>query len=134
MNKVIRVVGCILQNNGKILLLFRSTTETDPSLWGLPAGKVEGNETDLQTVVREVFEETGIRLSDSSVQHLGYLPIEYDNFTVKFSIFSTTLAQQPAITLDPREHIDYRWIKPSEAVSLGGLMKDVDTIINKFCP
>lgn len=133
MKKTLRVVGCIIRNNDKILLLYRSASETDPSLWGIPAGKVDKGETDSQTAVRELFEETGIKLSENSLDYLGHLPIEYNTLIVDFLIFTASFDNTPAVELSSREHIDYQWIKPIEVLELTNLMKDVDIIIKSFC-
>jgi 8-oxo-dGTP diphosphatase len=133
MKKVIRVVGCILKHEDEVLMLLRSKSETDSSLWGIPAGKSEGGESDLQTVIREVNEETSIELNKQSLQFLGVLPIEYDNFTVVFPIFAASFATMPIVKLSPREHIDYRWMKPKDILGLPNLMKDVDIIVKEFC-
>lgn len=133
MKKTIRVVGCILRHEDEILLLLRSSKETDPSLWGIPAGKAEDGETDLQTAIREVFEETGIKLEDTALEYLGILPIEYDTFIVNFPIFTTAFNSTPEVILTPLEHIQYQWITPKKALELPDLMKDVDVIIKKFC-
>jgi len=131
--KVLRVVGCIIEHEDQILMLLRSQVETDPSLWGIPAGKVETGESDLEAVIREVQEETGIELKQDAIEYLGELPIEYPKITVVFPVFKARLVEQPEIVLAPREHIDYGWIHPQEVLKLPNLMKDVDVIIGKFC-
>ena len=51
--------AAIIRNGeGKILLQQRS----DNSLWGLPGGSTDPGESPAQTVVREVYEETGLRV------------------------------------------------------------------------
>ena len=133
MKKAIRVVGFIAQYEDSILLLHRSEKETDPSLWGIPAGKSEGDETDTQAVIRELSEETGIQLNESETSYIGKLDIEYETVIVEFPIFHKKFDQTPSITLDPNEHVDYKWIRPSEALELPNLMLDVDKIIKDFC-
>jgi mutator protein MutT len=130
--KVLRVVGCIIEHEDQILMLLRSEVETDPSLWGIPAGKVEAGESDLEAIIREVQEETGIELKQGTIEYLGELSIEYPKITVVFPVFKVRLAQQPEIVLAPREHIDFGWIHPQEVLKLPNLMKDVDVIIEKF--
>jgi len=130
--KILRVVGCIIKHDSRMLMLFRSETETDPSLWGIPAGKVEEGETDLEAIIREVFEETGIQLEENQVEHLEELPIEYPNMTVVFPIFKVHLDEEAAVTLEPREHIDFGWISPDEVLKMPNLMKDVDLIVEKY--
>jgi 8-oxo-dGTP diphosphatase len=132
MKKTIRVTGCILSYGNEMLMLHRSKKETDPSLWGIPAGKVELNEPDEDAVLREVFEETGIRIEDG-LDYLGQMDIEYESMTVQFPIFHKLLNTQPVIVLDPEEHINYRWMKPSDVLELPDLMLDVDKIVTEFC-
>lgn len=133
MKKQIRVVGCIAKYGDTILMLYRSPKETDPSLWGIPAGKVEEGEDDSTTVIREMFEETGIRLRSNDLQFLGELPIDYDTFTVTFPIYHASFAEEPAVVLDKNEHVDHKWLTTKQVLALPNLMKDVDKIIQEFC-
>ncbi|WP_424685908.1 NUDIX hydrolase [Enterococcus sp.] len=48
----------LLNEDNQILLIHRR----DNGLWGLPAGSTEINEAPVDTAVREVEEETGLRL------------------------------------------------------------------------
>lgn len=53
----------ILDPDGRLLLMRRARGDfTDH--WGLPAGRVEDGETDLQAAIRETVEETGSREFD----------------------------------------------------------------------
>jgi 8-oxo-dGTP pyrophosphatase MutT (NUDIX family) len=131
--KIIRVVGCIVRNDDRLLMLHRSESETDPSLWGIPAGKAEKGETDKQTAVREIFEETGLRLKEGELHPLGEIHIVYETFAVDFPVFEVRFEQRPEITLDPSEHVAYDWLTAQEVLELPNLMKDVDVIIKKFC-
>lgn len=130
--KILRVVGCFVEHNDQLLMLLRCTSETDPSLWGIPAGKVEKGESDIQAVIREVREETGIKLESSSLTYLGELPIEYPSVVVCFPVFKTKLEELPDISLSPTEHVDYAWLHPKEIIKLPNLMQDVDVLIEKF--
>ena len=57
MSPVVAGAAAIIDKNGKILLMRR----TDNQLWSMPAGQMEVGETPAEAVVRETFEETGIR-------------------------------------------------------------------------
>lgn len=62
----------ILINKDKILLLKRSNTGYQDGNYGLVAGHLNGEETLLETIVREAMEEAGIQLKieDLEVVHL----------------------------------------------------------------
>ena len=55
---------CYLENNGSWLMLYRDKKPGDMNegKWISPGGKVEKGETPDECVVREVLEETGLRL------------------------------------------------------------------------
>ncbi|KAF5079945.1 Nucleoside triphosphatase NudI [anaerobic digester metagenome] len=54
--------------DGKILILKRSTdSKTNPGKWELPGGKVDQNESFDQALLREVYEETGLKITPDHV-------------------------------------------------------------------
>jgi len=57
-------VRVLLTNeDGKILILKRSTdSKTNPGKWELPGGKVDQGEAFDQALIREVLEETGLKI------------------------------------------------------------------------
>lgn len=57
------VCALIFNEEGKLLAVSRKNNKDD---WGLPGGKVDGDETIEEAVVREVKEETGL---DIKVSH-----------------------------------------------------------------
>ena len=48
-----KACGCIVIDNSKVLLIKQTKGH-----WGLPKGHVEENETEIETAIREVKEET----------------------------------------------------------------------------
>lgn len=88
--------------------------------WGFPQGHIEKDETEIQTLLREVQEETGI--SDLDVQ--SYITkITYSFFKgdgmrrekeVRF-YFATTATKQVKVS---EEHVDYTWATLKDAFSL----------------
>jgi 8-oxo-dGTP diphosphatase len=63
MSVVIPCAGAIIRDSGGALLLIRRRNEPGAGLWSLPGGRVEPGESDEQAVVREVAEETGLRVT-----------------------------------------------------------------------
>lgn len=55
---------CYIENNGSWLMLYRNRKKDDMNegKWISPGGKVEEGETPDECAVREVLEETGLRL------------------------------------------------------------------------
>ncbi|MBQ8994041.1 MAG: NUDIX domain-containing protein, partial [Turicibacter sp.] len=55
---------CYIFKNSEILMLYRNKKENDvhEGKWNGLGGKLEKEETPLQCVLREVYEESGLRL------------------------------------------------------------------------
>ena len=74
-------VHVLLMNDQKVLLIKRSNTGYADSVWSLPAGKIDGNETATQALCREAFEEIGIIIKPEDLLFKGLMhKIEYDNY------------------------------------------------------
>lgn len=58
--------NCIIVHNGKLLLERRRDSNT----WGLIGGGVKKQETSLQAMVRETYEELGLRIPKEKFQKL----------------------------------------------------------------
>ena len=58
------VRAIITDDNGKILILKRSAdSKTNPGKWELPGGKVDQGEPFDKALIREVFEETQLKIA-----------------------------------------------------------------------
>jgi 8-oxo-dGTP diphosphatase len=58
----IRCVGAIVTDSDGRLLLVKRGHEPEMGRWSLPGGRVRPGESDPEAVVREVREETGLRV------------------------------------------------------------------------
>ena len=56
------------------LLLIKRGHEPGAGLWSLPGGRIEPGETDQQALVREVLEETGLRVDCGALLGTADLP------------------------------------------------------------
>ena len=54
-------VGTVLIKDGKVLLIKRAS-EPDKGMWSIPGGLIEYGETAEDAAIREVFEETGLKV------------------------------------------------------------------------
>ncbi|MEG2645856.1 MAG: NUDIX domain-containing protein [Clostridia bacterium] len=94
------------------LLLFQKRSQT----WSFPKGHMEIGETEEQTALREVFEETGLKatLSPKFREEVFY---QIDNFiNRKIVLFLSEVADEPIIR--ENEIQEYRWIEANEAKCL----------------
>ena len=63
LSMVVRATLCEIVSDGKILFMHRSS-DFGKGKWNGPGGKIEPDETPLECVIREVYEETGLTIRD----------------------------------------------------------------------
>lgn len=66
--KLVVAVHLILIENGKILLLRRYNTGYEDGNYSLVAGHIDGNESVIQAMQREVLEEAGIKIKEEALE------------------------------------------------------------------
>lgn len=113
----VEVAACYIEVDGKLLLLERCPTTSEGKTWGVPAGKIEKGETPLQGAVRELFEETGIRVSSSQMKEIGKLFVRKHKGDFVYHMFETKIETAPNIILSP-EHTQHRWVGDQEVQKL----------------
>jgi 8-oxo-dGTP diphosphatase len=69
----LRVCCAVIERNGMLLAAKRPVGRQLPGKWEFPGGKIEPHETDAQCVVREVYEELGVRVE--IVRKLTEVPV-----------------------------------------------------------
>ena len=114
----IHVVTCYVECENKILYLLRHKKESNGTLWGLPGGKIEPQETPLAALVRELREETGIITAESTIQPRSLFYVRYPTMDFTYRTYHLQLATFPSVTLDGKEHDAYCWVTPQEALLL----------------
>ena len=90
--------------------------------WGFPQGHKERGETELQTLVREVTEETGIRSIDiqSYIGRINYSFFRGDGMKSEKEVifyFATTNTRNVRIS---DEHAGYKWASYLDALLMLG--------------
>ena len=124
MKKVAKLV--LFDNEGKSLMLVRSDHPRFGDDPDLPGGTLEDGESTLETMIREVYEETGIRIHKADVTEL-YAGADYSKRGTYYALYTATLPNHPAVALS-WEHAAYEWL-PREAF-LGAAQNAKDTYMH----
>jgi 8-oxo-dGTP pyrophosphatase MutT (NUDIX family) len=118
-----QVVTCLLEHDGKILLLKRSNlVGTYRGRWGGVAGYVEVLEDPYDTAIKEIFQEAGICLDAITLVKKGQ-PIEisdtYEGRRYEWIVYPFLFhVKDKALVRIDWEHEEYRWVVPSEVKKL----------------
>lgn len=111
---MIRLAGCILQNErGEILLLHRITPGRVQ--WELPGGKINDGEAPAEAARREVFEELGITLT--GLERFGEESFTEDGYEFYYHWFTAEIADGIPQPLEDKFD-DARYIPLDELDSL----------------
>jgi 8-oxo-dGTP pyrophosphatase MutT (NUDIX family) len=90
--------------------------------WDFPKGMVESDETPFAAAQREVAEETGIRALDFAWGEVYRETAPYARGKVARYYLARTDREDVELTANPltgiHEHMEYRWVRPEEAVAL----------------
>ena len=109
------------ENTEKILLVKMHNGN-----WGFPKGHIEKDETKEETAIREVLEETNVRIKiiPNFEREIKYIPNEK---TIKKVTIFMGITQDEEVTVDTFEIEDFKWCTYEEALKLVTykLQKDV---------
>jgi 8-oxo-dGTP diphosphatase len=111
------VVGAAIVRDGRVLAARRTAPASAAGRWELPGGKVEPGETDAESLVREIEEELGVRVT---VEHwlTGEEPIG-ETFVLRVAV-AVLDSGEPA----PTEHDRVRWLAVGELGQVDWLEPD----------
>lgn len=120
----------VMKPDRRVLLLHKR----DERVWCLPKGTVEPGETVEETALREVREETGLRVKLlrplKDVRYAYYWPPHRLNYDKRVAYF---LAERIGGRLRPEAVFDAaRWVSRSEAVNLLFWQNDKDVIARAY--
>ncbi|MGK5595328.1 MAG: NUDIX hydrolase [Parachlamydiaceae bacterium] len=117
-NGNVHVAAAYIKAEGKFLFMQLSSAKEEASKWGVPAGKCERDETPIEGLRRELFEETSIRLNDQeTVFSAGTLYITKPHISYSYHLFGIFLPSIPNVQISD-EHIAYQWVKEHEVHQL----------------
>ena len=127
--------NAIITCKGKLLLEKRRDSDT----WGLVGGGVKRNETELQAITREIYEELGLRVPASSFRKLGVygepgrIAAYQDGSVWRMVIvmFGLELEEEPTLTISA-ESRELRFFNPEELKTIQIVVTHSDIVEDLF--
>ncbi len=108
--KIVRVaVGIIINKKNQILIAKRASHQHQGNKWEFPGGKVESNETSQQALKRELKEELGVEIQNST--HLIDINHKYKNKLIQLEVYEVKNWLGDAVG---REGQPLQWVEQSE--------------------
>lgn len=105
----------VIAYNGKILLLKDWLGDGS---WSLPGGGLHRREDASKGAIREVLEETGLKIRVSDLESRGTIYSKAAGVSVTLHCFSTSLRKSPHIVLQRLEISDCIWTTPADIMKL----------------
>lgn len=131
--KQMDIVSCWVFRDDRFLLLHRRPDKPNGGTWGLPAGKVDANETLLQAACRELFEESALDIPEADLVFLRTVYVRHRGCDLDWHMFSIALESLPDVQFNPLEHQGHAWVTPAEASKLD-LIHDLEEAIRLYIP
>ncbi len=136
-NPRFEVVSCFVEYKGEIILLERPEHKPEGGTWGVPAGKVEEGEKPLAAMIRELWQETKLKIPKSKIKFDRKVYVRYPDYDFVYHIFHALLDARERIKINPKEHEKYMWIAPEKALVMENtqsiaLIRDLDACIRLF--
>lgn len=130
--KEIEVVAAIIIYQEKILCVQRGVNKFEyiSKKFEFPGGKMEKDETNSETIIREIWEE--LRMPIEPVSEFCTIEHQYPDFKITMHALICK-CENP--TLQLTEHLSFQWLKKDELQNLDWAEADlpiVDRLINSI--
>lgn len=106
---------CLLDRSGRRVLLGRRRGPPSAGSWAFPGGRSKPGETALQTAIRELAEETGIRLNRPHAKTTHTVLV---GRPARFQVTCVVVEIDGAPDPRPGREMEARWIGLREAADL----------------
>ncbi len=118
--------GCVIFRTAdelRVLIIKQSRNGN----WSFPKGHVEEGETEIQTAMREVFEEVGlkIRIREGFRETIHYNPRPSVNKDVVYFVAQSKIGR---VKLQKEEVADYKWVRPEQAFKILSFVNDKEVL------
>ena len=126
-----RTTGCFMEHDGKFIILHRHPNKPDGDTWGLPAGKVHEGETDEETMLREIKEETGYNATLDELQLLGSYHFEFPDLSLEFPTYRLVLKQPISVLYSTDEHVNWKFVTAEECYAMQNLIRGFHDLLER---
>jgi len=125
--RTIESVSSAVMVNGKILMLKRPDgAGSFPGVWSLVAGKTEDGESVVDAAIREIFEETGLKVSSPSASLDPVLVREDDVIWVVHPFLFVHDSADVALN---KENLEFKWILPDEIETMNTVTSTASAVM-----
>ena len=107
-------VFVIFRHDGKIAFVLRKNTDWMNNYYGLPAGKVEKNETFLEAAVREAKEEVGVDIDPQDLKLVLTFHRVHPDSTWVDIMFEAAQWKGEIYNAEPEVHGEVAWFDPTQ--------------------
>ena len=125
MKKTLQVVGAIIIKDGRILAVKRGENKNKAVAfkYEFPGGKIEQGETPEAALKRELVEEMNYDIEVGE----KFMSVTYEYFDVIVNLH-TYLCKPLSDTYTLIEHVDEKWLLPSELMNVEWAPADISII------
>ena len=118
---IVNVAVAVIHHKEQYLLGFRNAAQHQGNRYEFVGGKIDDNESAEEAVIREVAEETGIKVHNNTVFKLGRLHHDYGDKQVSLQVYKIELTAQQ---YEQHKHSQYglegqalTWVDKSELLA-----------------
>lgn len=105
---ILLVVACaLLDHDNRILLAKRPEGKSLAGLWEFPGGKMEAGETPEASLIRELYEELGIRVKQECLSPFTFASHTYEKFHLMMPLY---ICRQYEGVVEGREGQELKWV------------------------
>ncbi len=123
----------IVNNEGKVLLLREASSYeegTNIGRWGVPGGRIGGDEKFYDGLAREVLEETGLTITPGEPLYVGeWWPVIKDVPHHIVALYMTCRVANTSVTLSD-EHDAFAWVGEDDSGNYQ-IMSPDDTAVTR---
>ncbi|MET7570464.1 NUDIX domain-containing protein [Streptomyces sp. NPDC005492] len=107
-------IVAVLRRADRVLVIRRGPGSARSGYWAPLSGKLEPGETQEEALVREVHEEVGLAVSPLT----KVWESQTDDGSFRLHWWTATETGNPTIVPDPSEVSEFRWVTPTEFLTL----------------